>query len=215
MGGTIKFVPNEPDLKEREFSAYAEASATRGGSPNHAANVVGNFPLIKDELALRIGAQVQHTGGFIDQVDGNGKVLATNINQVGDRELRVALKWKPVRALTITPSLYYQQVNARDISAFNIELPNYQAGKQVREPSRDTLLSPNLTVNWDVGSADLTSSTSYFQRKFDRTQNGSAYNSYSLSTFLTSTTDGGTAPPALIDAIAALPSAVYLNNQVR
>lgn len=184
MGGTIKFVPNEPDLKEREFSTYAEASATRGGSPNYAANVVGNFPLIKDELALRIGMQVQHTGGFIDQVDGDGKVLATNINQVGDRELRVALKWKPVRALTITPSLYYQQVNAHDISAFNIELPNYQALKQVREPSRDTLLSPNVTVNWDVGSADLTSSTSYFQRKFDRTQNGSAYNSYSLSTFL-------------------------------
>lgn len=215
MGGTIKFVPNEPDLKEREFSTYAEAAATRGGSPNYAANVVGNFPLIKDELALRIGMQVQHTGGFIDQVDGDGKVLATNINQVGDRELRVALKWKPVRALTITPSLYYQQVNAHDISAFNIELPNYQALKQVREPSRDTLLSPNVTVNWDVGSADLTSSTSYFQRKFDRTQNGSAYNSYSLSTFLTSTADGGTAPPALIDAIAGLPSAVYLNNQVR
>ena len=215
MGGTIKFVPNEPDLKEREFSTYAEASGTKGGSANYSANVVGNFPLVKDELALRIGVQAQRTGGFINQVDGDGKVLATNINKVGDQELRVALKWKPVRTLTITPSLYYQKVDARDISAFNIELPNYQARKQVREPSRDTLLTPNVTVNWDTGRADLTSSTSYFRRKFDRTQNGSAYNSYSLSTFLTSTADGGTAPPALIDAIAALPSAVYLNNQVR
>jgi len=33
MGGTIKFVPNEPDLKEREVTAYAEASSTKGGSP--------------------------------------------------------------------------------------------------------------------------------------------------------------------------------------
>jgi len=215
MGGTIKFVPNEPDLKEREFSTYTEASATKGGSPNFSANMVGNFPLVADELALRIGLQAQRTGGFIDQVDGSNKVLAENINKVDDQELRVALKWKPVRSLTITPSLYYQRVDAKDISAFNTELSGYRAQKQVREPSKDTLLTPNVTVNWDLGKADLTSSTSYFKRKFDRTQNGSAYNSYSLSTFLTSTDDGGSAPPALIEAIAGLPSAVYLNNKVR
>ena len=215
MGGTIKFVPNEPDFKEREVSTYAEASTTRGGSVNWSGNVVGNFPLIADELALRIGAQVQHMGGFINQVDGNGRVLAKNINQVGDQEMRLALKWKPTRALTITPSLYYQKVDAKDISAFNLELPNYQAQKQVREPSKDTLFTPNVTLNWDLGRADLTSSTSYFQRKFDRQQNGSAYNSYSLSTFLTSTDDGGTAPPALIEAVASLPSTVFLNNKVR
>lgn len=215
MGGTIKFVPNEPDLKERSFSTYTEASSIKGGSESYSANVVGNFPLVADELALRIGVQAQRTGGFINQVDGDGNVLAKNINKVDDQEFRAALKWKPTPALTITPSLYYQRVDAKDISAFNLELPNYQAQKQVREPSIDTLFTPNVTVNWDLGQADLISSTSFFRRKFDRTQNGSAYNSYSLSTFLTSTGDGGNAPPALIDAIAGLPSAVYLNNKVR
>lgn len=215
MGGTIKFVPNEPDLKEREFTTYTEYSHTKDGSPSYSANVVGNIPLIADELALRIGAQAQHTGGYINQVDGDGSVVAKDINKYSDQELRMALKWKPTRALTITPSIYYQRLDAKDISAFNIELPNYQAQKQVREPSIDKLFTPSVTVNWDLGAVDLTSATSYFSRKFDRTQNGSAYNSYSLSTFLTSTEDGGKAPPELIDAIAALPSAVYLNNQVR
>jgi iron complex outermembrane receptor protein len=215
MGGTIKFVPNEPDLKEREFSTYTEASSTKGGGASYSANSVGNIPLIANELALRIGVQAQHTGGYIKQVDADGNVIANNINQLNDQELRMALKWKPTPGLTVTPSLYYQKVDAKDISAFNLERPNYQAQKQVREPSRDILITPSVTVNWDLGHADLTSATSYFQRKFDRTQNGSAYNSYSLSTFLTSTDDGGTAPPELIEAIAGLPSAVYLNNQVR
>jgi iron complex outermembrane recepter protein len=216
MGGTIKFVPNEPDLKERELTTYADASSTKGGSMNFSANVVGNIPLISNELALRIGVQRQRTGGFIHQVDGSGSILAKDINKVDDEELRVSLKWKPTAALTVTPSLYFQKVDAKDISAFNYELlPNYYAQKQVREPSTDKLLTPNVTVNWDMGGADLTSSTSYFQRKFDRTQNGSAYNSYSLSTFLTSTDDGGMAPPELIEAIAALPSEVWINNQVR
>ncbi|MEJ7805229.1 MAG: TonB-dependent receptor [Telluria sp.] len=215
MGGTIKFVPNEPDLKTREFNTYTEFSKLKGGSNGYSANVVGNFPLIADELALRIGVQAQLAGGFIHQVDGAGVVVAENINKVYDQEFRAALKWKPTRALTITPSLYLQRVDARDISAFNLDLPNYQAQKQVREPSKDTLLSPSVSVNWDLGKADLTSATSYFERTFDRTQNGSAYNSYSLSTFMTSTDDGGTAPPALIAAVAGLPSAVYLNNHVR
>jgi outer membrane receptor protein involved in Fe transport len=214
MGGTIKFVPNEPDLKEREVSAYAEASSTRGGTPNFSTNVVGNFPL-SGELALRIGAQAQRAGGFIDQVDGDGNVLASDINKINDQEVRVALKWAPTRELTITPSIYFQRVDAKDIAAFSLDRPRYQAQKQVREPSVDKLLTPNLAVNWDLGGADFTSSTSYFERKFDRQQNGSAYNSYSLSTFLTSTEDGGKAPPELIEAIAGLPSTVYLNNAVR
>ena len=215
MGGTIKFVPNEPDLKEREVNTYAEVASTRGGSSSYSANVVGNFPLVSNELALRIGAQAQRSGGFIDQVDGDGQVLAHNINKIKDQEVRLALKWAPNRDLTITPSLFYQRVDAKDIDAFSLDRPRYQAQKQVREPSLDKLLTPNVAVNWDLGSADLVSSTSYFQRKFDRQQNGSAYNSYSLSTFLTSTEDGGKAPPELIEAIAGLPSAVYLNNAVR
>lgn len=215
MGGTIKFVPNEPDLKEREVTAFAEAASTRGGSASFSTNVVGNFPLVSNELALRIGVQAQRAGGFIDQVDGDGKVLAGDIDKINDQEVRVALKWAPTRDLTITPSLYYQRVDAKDIAAFSLDRPRYQAQKQVREPSLDKLLTPNVAVNWDLGGADLTSSTSYFQRKFDRQQNGSAYNSYSLSTFLTSTEDGGKAPPELIEAIAGLPSTVYLNNAVR
>jgi len=215
MGGTIKFVPNEPDLQEREFNTYAEAASLRGGGTGYSASAVANLPLVANELALRIGVQSQRAGGFVDQVDGGGAVLADDINRVDDQELRVALKWRPSAALTVTPSLYYQKVDAKDISAFNLELPRYQAQKQVREPSKDTLQTATVLVNWDLGGADLTSSTSHFRRRFDRTQNGSAYNSYSLSTFLTSTEDGGTAPPELIDAIAGLPSAVYLNNRVR
>ncbi|MGV7208772.1 TonB-dependent receptor [Oxalobacteraceae bacterium A2-2] len=215
MGGTIKFVPIEPDLKEREFTTYAELSGTKGGSMGYSANAVANLPLIQDELALRIGVQTQRTGGYIDQVNGSGATIADNINKINDQEVRVALKWKPTRDLVLTPAVYFQRVDAKDINAFNLELPGYKAQKQVREPSIDKLLSPSLTVNYDLGGADLTSVTSYFQRKFDRTQNGSAYNSYSLSTFLTSTADGGNAPPQLIEDVANLPSAVYLNNQVR
>jgi iron complex outermembrane receptor protein len=56
--------------------------------------------------------------------------------------------------------------------------------------------------------------TSYFQHHFDRTQNGLAYHRYSLSSFLNSTVGGEAAPLALINAIAAFLSALYLHNQM-
>ncbi len=183
---------------------------------NYSTNVVTNLPLKEDELALRIGAQVEHQGGFINQVDGNGNVVSSDINKIDDQELRVALKWKPTHDLTLIPSVYYQKLDAHDIGAFNFELlPAYDAQKQVREPSTDVLLVPSLTLSYSTDSFDITSVTSYFQRKFDRIQNGSNYNSYSISTFLTPISQGGTAPEGLQEAVAGLPSAVFLDNQVR
>ncbi len=211
MGGTIKFIANQPDFAQREVDAYAEVSNTKGGSMNYSSNVVGNLPLIDDELALRIGAQVEHTGGYINQVDGNGNVISNDINKLDDQELRIALKWKPTHDLTITPSVYYQKIDAHDIGAFTLGLPDYEAQKQVREPSTDVLLVPTVTLNYSRDNFDITSVTSYFQRKFDRIQNGSLYNSYSLSTFINSPP----APAGLAPAIADLPSAVFLDNQVR
>jgi len=215
MGGTIKFIANQPQFNEKSFETYTEVSNTKGGSMNYSGYAVANIPLQEDTMALRIGAQVEHQGGFISQVDGDGNTMASDINKIDDQEVRLSLKWKPTRDLTLTPALYYQKIAAHDIGAFTLGLPDYEAQKQVREPSTDTLFVPSLNLSYSMDSFDITSVTSYFQRKFDRIQNGSLYNSYSLSTFITPISQGGTAPEGLADAVAALPSAVFLDNQVR
>ena len=215
MGGTIKFIANQPQFNEKSFETYTEVSNTKGGSMNYSAYAVANIPLQEDTMALRIGAQVEHQGGFINQVDGSGNTMASDINKIDDQEMRISLKWKPTRDLTLTPALYYQKLDAHDIGAFTLGLPGYEAQKQIREPSTDVLFVPSLNLTYSLDSFDITSVTSYFQRKFDRIQNGSLYNSYSLSTFITPISQGGTAPEGLADAVAALPSAVFLDNQVR
>lgn len=218
MGGTIKFIANQPQFNEKSFETYTEVSNTKGGSMNYSGYAVANIPLQEDTMALRIGAQVEHQGGFINQVDGDGNTMASDINKIDDQEVRLSLKWKPTHDLTLTPAIYYQKVDAHDIGAFTLGLPDYEAQKQIREPSTDVLFVPSLNLTYDAGSFDITSVTSYFQRKFDRIQNGSLYNSYSLSTFLTPGTvsgDGHVVTNDFISAVAALPSAVFLDNQVR
>jgi iron complex outermembrane receptor protein len=123
------------------------------------------------------------------------------------------LKWVPSKNLTLTPAVMYQKVSTGDIDvsytqlADGTPLPNNRTAKLVREPGRDQLLVPSLTVNYGMDFGDLTSVSSYFQRKFTRTQDGTTVNSPYLGSQI--------ALPALAATVAALPSAVYLNNQIR
>ena len=49
--------------------------------------------------------------------------------------------------------------------------------KQVPEPGRNTIFVPSLTIQDDLGFADLTSVTSYFWRQDSRVKDGTAFNS--------------------------------------
>ena len=219
MGGTIKFITNQPNLKERSFDVYSELSGTRGGGINYTGNAVLNAPLIPGELALRIGVQKGHDGGYIDQVSPvTGAVIASNINTENDSVVRLALKWAPTRNLTITPSVFLQQVDTGDTDVSythiltqgidtGIALPNDETSKLVREPGHDHLVVPSLTLNYGTDVGDLTSVSSFFERKFNRIQDGSFIDSTEIGASISN--------PGLAAAVTALPASVMLNNQVR
>src|ERR1700682_898754 len=65
MGGTIKFVSNQPNTRDVESSCSAELSSTQHGGVNSLVNGVYNAPLVPGELGLRLGVQVGRTSGYI------------------------------------------------------------------------------------------------------------------------------------------------------
>jgi len=208
MGGTVKFVSNQPNVHENETTVYSELSSTSGGGANYTANAVFNTVLTPDELALRVGVETAHKSGYIDQVSPTtGGVIASGINWEDDTVARMALKWVPTRNLTITPSIFYQQVTTGDTDVSYDTLPENETSKLVREPGSDQLLVPSLTMNYGTDIGDVTSVTSYFQRKFNRTQDGTTVNSPYIGSLISI--------PSLSAVVSGLPSAVYLNNQVR
>ncbi len=212
MGGTIKFLTNQPNLKARETNLSAEVSSTRGGGTNYTVNGVFNLPVVANEMALRIGLQKGHEGGYIDQVDASGARIARGINSEDSSVARLALKWTPTKNFSLTPSMFYQEVKSADIDASYTSLPKNQTSKTVREPGKDTLYIPSLTVNYDMGFADLVSVSSYYQRDFNRTQDGTTVNSSYIGGLISASPG---APPGLGDTVAVLPSAVLLENAVR
>jgi len=223
MGGTVKFISNQPDLKANEFNVGEDVSQTAGATGvNHTETVVMNEAIIPGELALRIGLQSSHKGGYIDQTNPEGtEVISNGINWEDDRVARIAMKWAPTRNLTITPQVFFQQVNTGDIdvSYLNVPaltlngstgpaLPINQTPKLEREPGKDVIVVPSLTLNYDMDVGDLTSVTSYFKRVFNRIQDGTVENPQYLAT------SGSITDPALAAAVYQLPSQIILNNEV-
>ncbi|HEY2629150.1 MAG TPA: TonB-dependent receptor plug domain-containing protein, partial [Usitatibacter sp.] len=175
MGGTIKFVSNQPNLRSAESAFIADASWTKDGSPSGTVSGVYNAVITPGETALRLGVQLGHIGGYIDQMSqsdpSNG--IAKDINSENDLVVKAALKWAPYAGLDITPAIFYQKVRSGGIDVSHLTdfngnpLPANQTDQLLRDPATDELIVPSLTINYDTGYGDLTSVTSYFKRSFN------------------------------------------------
>jgi outer membrane receptor protein involved in Fe transport len=219
LGGTIKFISKQPDAKH--FSGYgsAEVSSTSHGGTNWQVEAVLNAPLVKDSMALRVGVQSGKDSGYIDRVDPNTlQVLEKGINSTHWDVVKMALKADLGSGWTATPAVFAQRYTSDDIDASylhvgdyqganaGVPLPIFQTSKPVREPGKDKLTVPSLTVTGDVGFGDFTGVLSGYQRRFDRIQDGTSINSVYIGSV---TTD-----PALGAIVGMLPSQVILNNKV-
>lgn len=234
MGGTVKFITNQPDSKEESFDFFTQVSQMQhANTPNYNGNFVVNKPLIPGELALRFGVQAEHIGGYINQIgydptSGATSTVANGINWQDNGVMKLALKWTPTKDLAITPSIISQKVKTGDTDvsysqllyggnvitdgAGNpIQLGKYETSKTTNERGTDTLTVPSLTVNWDAGIGDVTSVTSFFKRDFTRIQDGTFTNSWQIGTLYVD----NNAYPELGNYLTTLPSSVTLANEVR
>ena len=218
MGGTIKFVSNQPNLRAVEQAYTAEIASTKDGGVTGIVSGVYNTPLAGGQSALRLGVQIGRIGGYIDQVSqaDPSQVIAKDINSENDYVMKGALKFNPAPGLELLPSFFFQKVKSDGLDVSHLtdisgnDLPRNRTDQLLREPGTDKLFVPSLTVNYDMGRADLTSVTSYFRRTFDRQQDGQAANSEFFGCCLI-----GPSPAGLAAAVNNLPSAVLLNNSVR
>ena len=217
LGGTIKFISNQPDASRFSGSAYTELSTTSHGGTNYLGQAVLNVPLVQGTTALRIGVQTGHDSGYIDQVSPSTLgVVDKGINSTQWNVLKLALKSDFTPGWSITPSLFYQRFKSKDIDAAYLAVGSYQTNadtplalfqtsKIVREPMTDTLTIPSLTVTGDLGFAELTGVLSGYKRRFDRVQDGTFVNVPFIASQVTD--------KALGAIVNGLPSAVQLANK--
>jgi outer membrane receptor protein involved in Fe transport len=177
MGGTIKYVTNQPDLNSFGYKITASASGTDGGGPNATGNVLVNVPLIEDKLAVRADVFYRYQDGFIDryQINPNnilavapGSSVKKDVNTENTDGFRLQLKYQVDPTLSITPSLFYQYTRLG--APFQIDVPpgslhDLIQTRDVSEVSDQRNLLANIAIHKQFPLFELVSSTSYYDRE--------------------------------------------------
>jgi iron complex outermembrane receptor protein len=194
MGGTIKLVPNAPNPNEFETSAQAILGGMHGGSTmDSTLNGMVNLPM-GEALAVRLVASLGHTSGWIDRIviaDGDfpapigttrGKVAAApvavryhDMNDENSRTVRASLLFTPTDRLSIEPSVMYQEITQGGLNLIDSNpgtLTNYQPF-DAGEPFEDRINIGSLNVKYHFDFADLTATSSYWDRDENLRQDGS------------------------------------------
>jgi iron complex outermembrane recepter protein len=176
MGGTIKYVTNQPDADNIEARIKTDVSGTYHGGPNANVNGVLNIPLLPGKVGLRVSAYYRDDDGFIDRypidpknylaADPNG-AKQDNVNTYKTYGTRVALLIKPDDSLTITPSFIYQYSRLGSPFTYDKIPGSLQDPYQVRDVNEANVQKStisNLAIHKQFDSFELMSSTSYFTR---------------------------------------------------
>jgi iron complex outermembrane receptor protein len=184
MGGTIHFVSNQPDLDKFSGTVHSSVGATQGGGVNYEGDSVANLPLVDGIAALRVGALYEHESGWIDRASPDGAIVARHINDYNTTVIRATLKIQPTSALSITPAIFLQRLDAGGQDLFGLDLPRFESPTLIPETSRDESAITSLTVDYDFGWSELTSITGYFWRHDDRNIDGTVYDSQYIGSSL-------------------------------
>jgi iron complex outermembrane recepter protein len=212
LGGTVKLVSNSPDPSGFYGSAQTSVSQTAGGGLNYSEKAMVNLPLFSDVLAVRFVGTYGHVSGWIDRIvvpnfplESNGGLARGNVlasaasvihRGVNDERLtggRIALLVKPTDALTITPSIFYQNITQGGMNAFD-GVPGTLAHYQpfdVAEPYSDRFTVYSLPASYAAGKFTVTSASSYWTRTSTQTQDASEALQNSLGIMAFDTAAGG------------------------
>ncbi len=185
VGGTVRFITNQPELGEYAASVEANVNTVNDGDTGSHVKGMGNIP-IGDNIALRLVGYHTEYGGYIDAVTPDG--FEEDVNGGTRTGGRATLLFQPNDNLSITPRLLFQEIEADGFNrqeAFNIlATPNrLGAGNSLDERQqfllqdeafRDQTFIGDLTVSYAFPAAELTSVTTLTDRSILVSRDASA-----------------------------------------
>jgi outer membrane receptor protein involved in Fe transport len=209
VGGTIRYITNQPKLGTTEGSVEANLNLVDGDDIGGHIKGAINLPL-GDTAAVRAVGYYTRYGGFINAV---GPAGGDDVNSGERYGGRIALTFEPSDNLSITPRVVYQKVKADGFNRqevynlygnrFTTTRPQviYDEREQyllLREAFEDETLIADLKIDVGLGGAKLTSVTSYINRDILVSRDASALTG-SVSVDLGFPTAGVLLPSNLVD----------------
>ncbi len=200
QSGTVRYIVAKPDVSAFDANVGGGLHTIDGGDTGWDGDAMINIPIIPDKFAIRLVGFSARDAGYIDNVLSNtpGRIDAetgeriiggkTNADVIGkdlnDAEWyggRISAKWQVNDKWALTGIFNYTNL---EIGGFNDMDPtrgDLKTTKFKRESWDDEWGNFQFTIDGDLGFAQLTSSSSYFERDtayvFDATSGVAYYHS--------------------------------------
>lgn len=167
LGGVLKFATNPPRTDRLEARARAGAETVADGDVGYSGVGMVNVPL-SDTFAVRASGYYREQAGFIDSIGTGGSDVAEDINESQSYGGRVSALYSPNDAFSMRLSAVVQ--NIRNNAASAVESNPNTLATLYSTPSQSQFIPEfsdvdyriyNATLDFDLGFATLTSSTSY------------------------------------------------------
>jgi iron complex outermembrane receptor protein len=173
VGGTIRYITNQPRLGTTEGQVEASLNQIDGGEIAYHLKGAVNLPL-GDVAAVRAVAYGTQYGGFIDAIGPGGEENINDGSRVGGR---IALLFQPTPDIRITPRIVYQRIRtdgfnredhynlyANQFTTPPVALRERQQFLLLGEEFSDETLLADLTATFGFGGVALTSISTYINR---------------------------------------------------
>ncbi|BBB13221.1 TonB-dependent receptor [Sphingopyxis sp. FD7] len=175
VGGTIRYITNQPKIGVMEGSVEANLNLVDGDDIGGHLKGAVNVPM-GDNAAMRAVGYYTRYGGFINAIGPAGKEDVNSGERYGGR---LALTFEPSDNLSITPRVVYQKVKADGFNRqeiYNLYANEFTTTRPtvtfdereqyllLREAFEDETLIADLKIDVGLGGATLTSVTSYINR---------------------------------------------------
>ncbi|MEO9229949.1 MAG: TonB-dependent receptor [Devosia sp.] len=187
VGGTIRYITNQPNTRRVEGQVEGSVNLIDGGSLGGSLKGAVNIPL-STQLAVRAVGYGTRYGGFVDALREGGGVQR-NVNKGERHGGRLAFLWQPTDDISITPRVVYQKVtadgfNREDVynlfaNRFTTTRPAIVLGERQQyllrnERFADETFLADLTGSFAFGGVKLTTVTSYLKRNLLVSRDASA-----------------------------------------
>ncbi|MCD9097635.1 TonB-dependent receptor [Luteimonas fraxinea] len=167
IGGLLKYVTRAPDLVNEEFRAGVGLRSVSDGGQDWNGRVGVSLPLQEDRLGLRMSVARNGLPGYTDNaIDGRRDI--NDSEQIGGR---AALSWDG-DMVDVDLGVLHQRIDASDRAVVALEPDTYaplggefEGRNWQRQPFSKELTLTSLSVNWDLGWADLVSATGWSKTK--------------------------------------------------
>ncbi|QIB66511.1 TonB-dependent receptor [Kineobactrum salinum] len=165
MGGLLKYVSRAPGLDGFSGRILGSSSSTAHGSENYNVAGVLNVPLATDNAAVRVSGYYTRDGGYVD----NPALGDADVNHAELHGVRADFMLTPSDELTVRLIAESQSISRDGTPEVDFTataggrpvLGSLRQSRQVTEPFDQDFRLVAGTVDYDFGSALLTSITSY------------------------------------------------------